>query len=159
MSPQKHSGEISLFQTPPYVIQPQTVWRRYGDGMETHRFSVPADADQDDLITLLCWPGAPHPSGRVPMPRRGERSGMRAGPAAHLDPRRPAVHAVTRPARRQRQRRLIPGNHGSRLLPGHQVVWNWQAVAVVRSDPVRDQENQPAWPLGRPVAWSLKSPS
>jgi hypothetical protein len=56
--------------------------------------------------------------------------------------------------------RLIPGNHGTRRLPGgHQVVWNWQAVAVVRSDPVRDQENHPAWPLGRPVAWSLKSGS
>ena len=33
----------------------QTVWRLYGDGMETHRFSVPADGDQDDLITLEGW--------------------------------------------------------------------------------------------------------
>jgi Phage integrase family len=39
------------------------------------------------------------------------------------------------------------------------VVWNWHAVAVVRSEPVRDQENHPAWPDGRPVAWSLKSGS
>ena len=45
MSPQKHSGEISLYQTPLYVIQLQTVWRLCGDGMETHRFSVPADVD------------------------------------------------------------------------------------------------------------------
>jgi hypothetical protein len=30
------------------------------------------------------------------------------------------------------------------LLRGHHVVWYWQAVAVVRSDPVRDQENHPA---------------
>ena len=36
MSPQKHSGEISLYQRPPYVIHLQTVWRLYGDGMETH---------------------------------------------------------------------------------------------------------------------------
>jgi hypothetical protein len=29
----------------------ETIWRRYGDGMETRRFSVPAEVDQDDLIT------------------------------------------------------------------------------------------------------------
>jgi hypothetical protein len=52
MSPQNRSGEISLYQRLPYVIQLQTVWRLYGDGMETHRFSVPADGDQHDLITL-----------------------------------------------------------------------------------------------------------
>ena len=51
MSPQNRSGEISLYYGPPYVIHLQTVWRLYGDGMETHRFSVPADVDQDDLIT------------------------------------------------------------------------------------------------------------
>jgi hypothetical protein len=45
MSPQKHSGEISLYRPPLYVIQLQTVWSLYGDGMETHRFSVPADVD------------------------------------------------------------------------------------------------------------------
>ena len=39
------------------------------------------------------------------------------------------------------------------------VVWYWQAVAVVRSDPVRDQENHPAWPDGRAVAWSMNSGS
>ena len=55
MSPQNRSGEISLYQTPPYVIQLQTVWRPYGDGMETRRFSVPADGDQDDLITWEGW--------------------------------------------------------------------------------------------------------
>ena len=55
MSPQNHSGEISLYQTPPYVTHLQTVWRLYGDGMETHRFSVPAGGDQDDLITLEGW--------------------------------------------------------------------------------------------------------
>ena len=85
---------------------------------------------------------------------------MRAAGTAHLDPRRAAIDAGARPARHQRQRRLIPGNHGSSLLPGgHQVVWYWQAVAVVRSDPVRDQENHPAWPLGLPVAWSLNNGS
>jgi hypothetical protein len=52
MSPRNRSGEISLYQGPPYVIRLQTVWRRCGDGMETHRFSVPADGDQDDLITF-----------------------------------------------------------------------------------------------------------
>src|SRR5258708_31162580 len=51
----KHSGEISLYQRPLYVIHLQPVWRRCGDGMETHRFSVPADVDQDDLITLEGW--------------------------------------------------------------------------------------------------------
>ena len=51
MSPQNRPGEISLYQAPPYVIQLQTVWRRCGDVMETHRFYVPADVDQDDLIT------------------------------------------------------------------------------------------------------------
>jgi hypothetical protein len=55
MSPQNRSGEISLYQRPLYVIQLQTVWRLYGDGMETHRFSVPADVNQDDLITLEGW--------------------------------------------------------------------------------------------------------
>jgi hypothetical protein len=55
MSPQNHLGEISLYQVPPYVIHLQTVWRPCGDGMETHRFSVPADGDQDDLITLEDW--------------------------------------------------------------------------------------------------------
>jgi hypothetical protein len=45
MSPQNHSGEISLYQRPPYVMHLQTVWRLYGDCMETHRFSVPADGD------------------------------------------------------------------------------------------------------------------
>jgi hypothetical protein len=51
MSPRNRPGEISLYQRPPYVIQLQTVWRLYGDAMETHRFSVPADVDQDALIT------------------------------------------------------------------------------------------------------------
>ena len=79
---------------------------------------------------------------------------MRAGLAADGHPRSPAVDAVARPAWRQRQRCLIAGRHG-RCFPGrHHVVWNWQAVAEVRSEPVRDQENQPAWPAGRPVAWS-----
>jgi len=55
MSPQNHSGEISLYQRPPYVIHLQTVWRLYGNCMETHRFSVPVDGDQDDLITLEGW--------------------------------------------------------------------------------------------------------
>jgi hypothetical protein len=36
MSPQNHSGEISLYRRPPYVVHLQTVWRLYGDGMETH---------------------------------------------------------------------------------------------------------------------------
>src|SRR6266436_10391461 len=55
MSPRNRSGEISLYQRPLYVIHLQTVWRLYGDCMETHRFSVPADVDQDDLITLEGW--------------------------------------------------------------------------------------------------------
>ena len=55
MSPQNRSGEISLYHRLLYVIRLQTVWRPYGDGMETHRFSVPADVDQDDLITLEGW--------------------------------------------------------------------------------------------------------
>ena len=55
MSPQNRSGEISLYQRPLYVIRLQTVWSRCGDGVETHRFSVPADGDQDDLITLEGW--------------------------------------------------------------------------------------------------------
>ena len=49
MSPQNRSGEISLCQRLLYVIHLQTVWRLYGDGVEIHRFSVPADGDQDDL--------------------------------------------------------------------------------------------------------------
>ena len=49
MSPQKHSGEISLYQTPPYVTHLQTVWRLYGDGVETNRFSVPAEAGSGDV--------------------------------------------------------------------------------------------------------------
>ena len=52
MSPQNHSGEISLYRSPHYVIQLPIGWRLYGDGMETHRFSVLADGDQDDLITV-----------------------------------------------------------------------------------------------------------
>src|SRR6266567_2821464 len=55
MSPQNRSDEISLYQKPPYVIHLQTVWRLYGDDIKTHRFSVPADVDQDDLITLESW--------------------------------------------------------------------------------------------------------
>jgi hypothetical protein len=55
MSPQNRSGEISLYQRPPYLIRLQTVWRLYGGGVETHSFSVPADGDQDDLITWEGW--------------------------------------------------------------------------------------------------------
>jgi hypothetical protein len=62
----------------------------------------------------MCWPGAPPPviwyfpgraarasPGPRPMLRQGNGSGVRAGPAAHRDPRRAAVHAVARPAWRQ----------------------------------------------------------
>jgi hypothetical protein len=98
--------------------------------------------------------------GTRPDPTRG--ASVCAAAAAHLDPRCAAIDPVAHRTRRQRQRRLIASNHGSRrpgLPGGHQVVWYWQAVAVVRSLPVRDQLNQPAWPLGLPVAWSLNSGS
>lgn len=59
--------------------------------------------------------------------------------------------------------------HGSRPWPcalslfaitvSAQVVWNWQAVAVVRSAPARFQENQPACPVGNPVAVAFTSGS
>jgi hypothetical protein len=55
MSPRIARAKSASIQRPPYVIRLQTVWRLYGDGMETHRFSVPADGDQDDLITLEGW--------------------------------------------------------------------------------------------------------
>ena len=55
MSPQNRSGEISLYQRPLYVIHLQTVWRLYGDGMETHRFSVPADVDHLGRLDTKAW--------------------------------------------------------------------------------------------------------
>jgi hypothetical protein len=55
MSPRIARAKSASIQRPPYVIRLQTVWRLYGDGMETHLFSVPADGDQDDLITLEGW--------------------------------------------------------------------------------------------------------
>ena len=55
MSPGIARAKSASIQRPAYVIRLQTVWRLYGDGMETHRFSVPADGDQDDLITLEGW--------------------------------------------------------------------------------------------------------
>jgi hypothetical protein len=55
MSPGIARAKSASIQRPQYVIRLQTVWRLYGDGMETHRFSVPADGDQDDLITLEGW--------------------------------------------------------------------------------------------------------
>ena len=88
------------------------------------------------------------------MPRPGEVS-VPAGLAADRHPRGAAFGAVARLARLQALALLLA------LLRHHcpYVVWNWHAVAVVRSEPVRDQENHPAWPDGRPVAWSLKSGS
>jgi hypothetical protein len=84
MSPQNHSGEISLYQRPPYVIHLQTVWRLYGDGMETHRFSVPADGDQDDLITMAAWRLILHrdlsPTSGLTCENAASREGARSGP-------------------------------------------------------------------------------
>jgi len=58
-----------------------------------------------------------------------------------------------------RSRRSRVGCDWFLAIAASYVVWNWQAVAVVRSDPVLDQLNHPAWPDGLPVAWSLNSGS